>query len=161
MTTGTTYTGFLHTGSGSDQVVLTVDGEAAHIAIRSRWMGLDVPLRCELRLTHHRFDERHGVLTVNTAATAPDDDADTQPLPELTDEDALLPLTVEYLRVPDAKVYVHPESMLATMRPAGYATVNERFDLLLLVHDEGWPEGPVWEHIRFRLDKAKLARADA
>src|SRR5262249_44271804 len=128
---------------------------------RSRWMGQDeLPRRCELHWTRQRLDVHHGVLTLTAAASAPDDDADARSLPELTDEDAILPLTVEYLQVPSTQQYVHPGSMLAAMGPAGYATYNDSFTVLLLVCDEGWPEDPVWEHIRFRLDKARLSRTD-
>jgi hypothetical protein len=160
VTMGTGYTGFLHTGSGSDTITMTVDGDAVHITIRSRWMAQDWPHRCELWLNHHRLAGHHGVLRVTTAATAPDDESATTPLPELTDEDAILPLTLEYLLVGPTERYVPPSSMLAAMGPAGYATWNDTFELLLLVSDEGWPEDPVWEHIRFRLDKARLARDD-
>jgi hypothetical protein len=46
------------------------------------------------------------------------------------------------------------------MESAGCAALNGSFDLLLLVCDEGWPADTVWEHLRYRLDKARLTRVD-
>ena len=158
---GETYEGYLTTGSGSDTVRLELGPDTARIVLGSRWMFVDdVPERCELRFAHRPIDERHGLLEL-TGASAAERDGEPEPLPDLSDEDALLPVIVEYLRVPSTAVHMHRNSQLATMRPLGYAEWNERFDLLLLTDDrEGWPEHPPWEHIRYRLDKMKLARVD-
>lgn len=159
----TTYEGFLWTGSGSERVTLELGVDRALIVIKFRWMGQDaVPSRCELRFMHRPGDDWHGQLELLDAATAVDEESELVPVPELSPDDAPLPLVVEYLRVEATPVHVHPESQLVVMRPWGYADWNDHFHLLLLVDDlEGWPEGSHWEHIRTRLDKAKLARVEA
>ncbi|MCP2165321.1 hypothetical protein [Goodfellowiella coeruleoviolacea] len=155
-----TYEQFLRTGSGTERVRLDLDAPHARVVVECRWMGLDdVPARCELRFRHRPDGDGYGRLELVAAAAAESSDAELTPVPELTAEDALLPLVVEYLRVGRTPVHVHPESQFAAMRPIGYADWNAHFDLLLLVDDgEGWPETPFWEHVRGRLDKAKLAR---
>jgi len=130
MTTSTTYTELMSTGSGSDKITMTVRDDDVRIVIRSKWMGADdVPRRCELLWTTEPLDTHHGVLRLAGAAIAMDDDSVAQPLPPLTGEDAILPLTVEYLHVPPTRRYLHPGSMLATMEPAGYAAGLGRRDL--------------------------------
>ncbi|RSM77806.1 hypothetical protein DMH04_34365 [Kibdelosporangium aridum] len=146
-----TFEGFLRTGSGSERVTLELTEAEARIVIEYRWMGQgDEPRRCELRFRHEP-----GKLELLSAAAGDDE---LTPVPELSDGDALLPLIVEYVRVPPTPVRVHPQSQLAAMRPLGYATWNDHFDLLLLPELEGWPEASLWEHVRLKLDKARLAR---
>jgi hypothetical protein len=142
---------FLATGSGSGSVELDLDTDVATVRLRSRWMGVQRPERFELRFEHRTRAEHHGVLAL-TGATA---DGVAVPMP--TGDEALLPLSVEYLRVPSTGVYLHPESPLADMAPLGYAEWTQRFDLLLLVvEDYAWPEAEPWVHFRETLDKAKL-----
>lgn len=156
------YEGFLRTGSGSQRVSLELDGATARIAVDVRWMGQDdVPARRELRFTHQPGSEWYGRLELTTLAIAAESGDALQPAPELNPDEALLPLFIEYVRVPPTPVFVHPESALAEMQPLGYARWNEHFQLILLVDDaEGWPEGVLWEDLRGRLDKAKLALVD-
>jgi len=159
-----TYEAFLSTGSGSDRCTLEFAADTVRGVLRTRWMMQDdaIPVRCELRFAHQRTDPRHGLLEVMRVAIAGDDDTELTPVPIPSDDDALLPLTVEYLRMPPTVVHVHRESQLAAMRPMGFADWNEEFELLLLVDDTdgGWPDEPLWTHIRTHLDKAKLALID-
>ena len=114
-------------------------------------MGVDRPERFELRFGHRARTGHHGILEL-TAATA---DGVAVPMP--TGDDALLPLVVEYLRVPSTSVYLHPQSPLADMGELGYAEWTQRFDLLLLVVEGyAWPEDEPWTQLRETLDKAKL-----
>lgn len=161
MTTFESYESYLSTGSGSQQVQLTLGPETAHVVLRYRWMGIDdIPARCELRFAHRPLSAQHGLLELVWVAIADDDSTDPKPVPGPSEEQALLPLTIEYLRVPASAVHVHAESQLHAMRPTGYADWNETFELLLLADDtEGWPEAPLWEHVHGLLDKAKLAPA--
>jgi hypothetical protein len=158
-----TYEGFLWTGSGSERVTLELGADRARIVIEYRWMAQDdVPARCELRFRHRPGDNWHGRLELVDAAIAAEEKGGLVSVPELSDQDALLPLVVEYLRVPPTPVHVHPESQLVLMRPSGYAGWNDHYQLLLFMDDlEGWPEEAPWEHVRTRLDKAKLARVEA
>lgn len=113
--------------------------------------GVDRPERLELRCTHRARAGHHGVLELTAVSV----DGVDVPMP--AGDDALLPLVVEYLRVPSTSVYLHPQSPLADMGPLGYAEWTQRFDLLLLVvEDYAWPETEPWTHIRETLDKAKL-----
>lgn len=142
---------FLATGSGSGSVELDLDTDTATVRLRSRWMGVDRPERFELRFGHRARTGHHGILEL-TAATA---DGVAVPMP--TGDDALLPLVVEYLRVPSTSVYLHPQSPLADMGELGYAEWTQRFDLLLLVVEGyAWPEDEPWTQLRETLDKAKL-----
>lgn len=146
-----TYAGHLLTGSSSWEVTLELDADTARIALTSRWMGQDddLPQHVDLRFRHHPGPPHHGLLELV--------DADL-PLPSADDEEtfALLPLIVEYLKVPATVVHRHPESALHGMRQLGFAVWSEEFDLVLLTDDEGWPEDQPWSHIRQHLDKAKL-----
>jgi hypothetical protein len=142
---------FLATGSGSGSVELDLDDDTATVRLRSRWMGVDRPERFELRFVHRARAEHHGVLELTAAS------ADGTPVPPPTGDEALLPLVVEYLRVPSTSVYLHPQSALADMGALGYAEWTRRFDLVLLVvEDYAWPEDEPWTHVREALDKAKL-----
>lgn len=142
---------FVATGSGSGSVELDLDTETATVRLRARWMGVEQPERFELRFAHRPRSEHHGLLEL-LAATA-----DGAEVPPPTGGQALLPLMVEYLRVPSTPVYLHPQSPLAEMGPLGYAEWTQRFDLLLLVAEEyTWPEDEPWPHLRGTLDKAKL-----
>lgn len=142
---------FLATGSGSGSVELDLDTDTATVRLRSRWMGVDRPERFELRFGHRARAGHHGVLEL-TSATA---DGVAVPMP--SGDDALLPLIVEYLRVPSTSVYLHPQSPLADMGRLGYAEWTQRFDLVLLVvEDSAWPEDEPWTHFREALDRAKL-----
>src|SRR5207244_3568111 len=73
-------------------------------------------------------------------------------------EEMLLPLILEYVSVPQSPVYVHEASQLAMMRPLGYATWNDHFELLLMVHDfEGRAQKPPLLEICDAIDKKKFA----
>lgn len=162
MTAAERYLGYLRTRSGSQDLLLELAADTARAVIRYRWMGQqDVPGRCELRFRHRRVSAHHGLLELVEAATAPDDDSELQPVPALTEEQALLPLIVEYLRLPETATHIHPESALQTMSDAGYADWNRDFELLLLVDDpEGWPTDRPWSYLHSWLDKTKLARLE-
>jgi hypothetical protein len=76
----------------------------------------------------------------------------------LDEEDMLLPLILEYVTVPQSPVYVHEASQLAMMRPLGYATWNDDFELVLMVHDfEGRAQKPPLTDLCDVLDKKKFA----
>lgn len=70
----------------------------------------------------------------------------------------LLPLVIEYVTVLPSPVYAHDQSQLAMMRPLGYATWNDSFELVLMVHDfEGRAAKQPLAEICDALDKKKFA----
>ena len=151
----TRYRHFLRTGSGSNSIDLTLDGAAGHVSIATRWMGEGLK-QYKLACEHRSISDSFGLLVVQKIEAAIGEGASFEAI-ALDPEEVLLPLVIEYLRVPKAPVYVHEESQLAMMGPGGYASWNEHFELVLLVHDFEWrAESSPLKEICAVLDKRKL-----
>jgi hypothetical protein len=149
------YRHFLRTGSGSNSIDLALDDTAGQLRITTLWMGegqKQYKLGCELRSISDCF----GLLVIQTIDAAIGEGASFESV-ALDPEEVLLPLVIEDLRVPKTPVYVHEESQLVMMPPAGYASWNEHFELVLLVHDFEWrAESSPLKEICGVLDKRKL-----
>jgi len=154
------YRHFLKTGSGSNSIDLACDETAAELNITTRWMG-DGEKRYRLECEHRGLSDSFGLLIVQRLEAAIGEGVSLQPV-ALDPEEILLPLVIEYLRVPKTPVYVHEESQFVMMQPAGYAEWNEHFELVLLVHDYEWraQSSPLID-ICEALDKRKLEQVDS
>lgn len=163
MTADPRYVGYLRTGSGSQEVLLELGTDTAQITVLNRWPGQhEVPARCELRFRHRVISDRHGWLELVDAAAAATAEDELLPLPALSDDEVLLPLIVEYLRLPETTTFIHPGSTLHVMRAGGYAEWNDVFELLLLVNDpEGWPTSQPWPYLQDCIDKTGVTRLEA
>jgi hypothetical protein len=150
------YLNFLRTGSGSDEIRICLNGDASQILIRRKWMGSE-PKQYKLACRQHELSTDFGLLTVDRIEAAMGDSGPFE-LVALNEEEVLLPLVVEYAKVLPSPVYVHEESQLAAMAPLGYASWNESFDLILMVHDFDWrAESEPLTDICSALDKRKFA----
>jgi hypothetical protein len=144
------------TGCGSNRVELTIDGGSASLSVRTNWMG-DGLKRYKLRCAHRALSPAFGVLVTEAIEVAVGTDAPFAPV-TIDPEEFLLPLVIEYVRVPTSPVYVHDESQSVAAAPLGYAGWNETFEVALLVHDfEGRAESAPLAEICNTIDKVKLA----
>jgi hypothetical protein len=151
------YLHYLRTGSGSDCVEIQLDDDVAVIAIRRHWMGMGLK-RYRLACRHGALSDCYGRLTVERAEAAAGEDEPFEVIAFDDEEGILLPLVIEYLTVPRSPVHVPEHSQLTMMRPLGYATWNDSFELALMVYDfEGRAQGPTLSDICDALDKKKFA----
>lgn len=146
----------LWTGSGSDLVVLTLDGATADLNVQTCWMGPGLK-RYRLRCGHRALSQSFGVLAVERVEASDGLGVPFAPV-SVESEECLCPFVIEYVRVPASPAYVHEGSQLVDMAPLGYAGWNATFEVVLLVNDrEGRPEpGPLAEVCNV-IDKVKLA----
>jgi hypothetical protein len=150
------YLHYLQTGSGSNRVDVQFGDEVVEVAIRMHWMGSGLK-RYKLTCRHHRLSDSFGLFAVERVEAATEDDAPLEVI-ALNEEEMLLPLIIEYVTVPQGPVYVHEQSQLIMMRPLGYATWNDSFELVLMVYDfEGRAQEPPLSEICDVLDKKKFA----
>jgi hypothetical protein len=143
------------TGCGSNRVVLTLAGDSANLRIRTNWMGEGLK-RYNLRCGHRVLSPAFGVLVVEAIEAAVGNDAPFTPV-TIDPEEFLLPLVIEYVRVPTSPVYVHEESQNVVAAPLGYAGWNETFEVALMVHDfEGRAQASPLAETCNTIDKVKL-----
>lgn len=150
------YMHYLRTGSGTTEVQLRLEPDSAELDILSHWMltGLQ---RFKLSCRRVKHSDVFGALLVEQIEIATQEDGPFQAL-TLNEEELLLPLVIEYLTVPQCPVLVHDASQLIMMRQLGYATWNDFFDLVLMVHDFEWraEKSPLLD-ICSAIDKKKFA----
>lgn len=127
------YLNYLRTGSGSDEIALQIEDAAAEINIRRNWMGSGLQ-RYKLACRQQTLSTSFGLFVVERVEAAKGEDGPWEVV-ELDEEDALLPLVIEYVTVSTSPVYVHDHCQLAMIRPLGYASWNESFELVLMVHE--------------------------
>jgi hypothetical protein len=150
------YLSFLRTGSGSDEIEIHLDGQAVEITIQRHWMGSDLK-RYKLTCRQHTLSTSFGLFVVESVEGATGKDGAFEVITP-DEEEMLLPLVIEYVMVSSSPVYVHDRSQLTMMRPLGYATWNDTFDLVLMVHDfEGRTEKQPMAEICYAIDKKKFA----
>jgi hypothetical protein len=149
------YLSYLHTGSGSDHVEIQIDEEAVEIRIRRRWMGSGLK-RYKLTCRQHTLSASFGLFVVERVEAAIGEGGPFETI-TLTEEEILLPLVIEYVTVSSSPVFVHEQSQLVVMRPLGYATWNDSFEMVLMVHDfEGRAETQPIAEICDAIDKKKF-----
>jgi hypothetical protein len=144
----------LHTGCGAEVIDLWLDGSRGRIEVASAAMG-EPGRGYRLSCAHQPLSPGFGILEVEQAE-ARAAEADFAPV-ELDEEQMLLPLIVEYLRVPPSPVFVHGASSLAFK-----GSITPEFSLMLAVYDyDGRPEDGALREIYDHLDKKKLAAQEA
>jgi hypothetical protein len=150
------YLSYLRTGSGSDEIEVQTEGPSAEISIRRHWMGSGLK-RYKLACRQRALSASFGLFVVERIEAAFDEDGPFQTT-TLDEEEILLPLVIEYVTVSASPVYVHDQSDLVMMRPLGYATWNDSFELVLMVHDfDGRTEKEPLADICDAIDKKKFA----
>jgi hypothetical protein len=153
------YKGFLRTGSGSDEVEVLFGDEVSEITIRRHWMGTGLK-RYKLTCRDQPLSSNYGVVVVERieSAAGADSHFEVAEVEEIEGDELLLPLVIEYVTVPRSLVFIHGQSQLTMMRPLGYATGNDHFQLVLMIYDhEGRPQKSPLTDICDALDKKKLA----
>jgi hypothetical protein len=149
------YINYIQTGSGSDSIEVEIDRDAVEISIRRHWMGSGLK-RYRLTCRRHELSTSFGLFVVERVESAFGKDTPFEVV-TLDEAEMLLPLVIEYVIVPQSPVFVHDASAIAGMRPMGYATWNDEFDLVLMVHDiEGRTEQEPVADICYTIDKKKL-----
>jgi hypothetical protein len=141
----------LHTGSEVEFIDLWLDGPRGRIEVAYAAMG--VPGRgYRLSCAHQPLSPGFGLLEVEQAESRIAEGEFA--VIELDEEQILLPLVVEYLRVPPSPVFVHGASSLAFT-----GSITAEFSLMLAVYDlDGRPETGSLREIYDHLDKKKLAQ---
>ena len=150
------YLSYLRTGSGSDEIEVRIEAPTAEISIRRHWMGSGLK-RFKLTCRQHAISACFGLFVVERVDASVAEDSPYEFL-TLDEDEMKLPLVIEYMTVAESPVYVHDQSELVMMRPLGYATWNDSFELVLMVHDfEGRATKPPLAEICDAIDKKKFA----
>lgn len=154
------YLSYLQTGSGSDHIEIQIEGDIVEINVRRHWMGSGLT-RYKLTCRRHALSGSFGLFTVESVEAAVGADASFSAV-TVDEEQMLLPWVIEYVTVPSSPVYVHEQSQLVAMRPLGYATWHDSFELVLMVHDfEGRASQQPIADICDTLDKKKFTEWSA
>src|SRR5262249_30531328 len=141
-------------------IEVQIEDDAVEISIRRHWMGSDTT-RYKLKCRRYALSTAFGLFVLEHVEAAIGANASFSAV-TLDEEEMLLPLVIEYVTVPSSPVYVHEQSQLVAMRPLGYATWNDSFELVLMIHDfEGRASQKLIADICDVLDKRKFAEWSA
>lgn len=150
------FANYLRTNSGSDEIDIQIDDPRVEINIRRRWMGAGVK-RYKLECRCHPLSDAFGLFIVERILLATGDESPFETL-TIDEEEVLLPLVIEYVTVSTSPVYVHDASQFVVMQELGYATWNDSFQLVLMVHDfDGKVTAEPLSDICDAIDKKKFA----